>query len=105
MTGLIELLPLSVRVDPVFNELHNSVKVYCIIIICFLFLFNAHSCTLSLSLSLSNQRNEDPALRLTVLQALQGAMRVAGGRMSEKHKAEILATLLTLYSTAQVSWG
>ena len=27
VTGLTELLPLSVRVDPVFNELHNGVKV------------------------------------------------------------------------------
>ena len=27
VTGLIELVPLSVRVDPVFNELHNGVKV------------------------------------------------------------------------------
>ena len=51
----------------------------------------------------SLKRNEDPALRLTVLQALHGAVRVVGGRMSEKHKSEILTTLLTLYSTAQVS--
>ena len=27
VTGLTELLPLSPRVDPVFNELHNGVKV------------------------------------------------------------------------------
>ena len=43
-------------------------------------------------------------MRLTVLQALHGAMCVAGGRMSEKHKTEILTTLLTLHSTAQVRW-
>jgi HEAT repeat protein len=74
VTGLTELLPLAVRVDPVFNDLHNGIK-----------------------------KNDDPALRLTVLQALHGAVKVAGGRMSEKHKTEILATLLTLYSTAQES--
>ena len=49
-----------------------------------------------------SQKNEDPALRLSVLQALHGAIKVAGPRMSDKHKTEILATLLTLYSTAQV---
>ena len=27
VTGLIELLPLSPRVDPVFNDLHNGIKV------------------------------------------------------------------------------
>lgn len=38
-----------------------------------------------------------------MLEALHGTMRVAGERMNEKHKTEILATLLALYSTAQVS--
>jgi HEAT repeat protein len=72
VTGLTELVPLSIRVDPVFNELHNGVK-----------------------------KNEDPALRLTMLQALHDTVRAAGGRMSDKHKTEILATLLALFSTAQ----
>lgn len=71
-TGLIELLPLSPRVDPVFNELHNGVK-----------------------------KSEDLGLRLTMLQALCGVIKVGGQRMSEKHRGEILMTLVTLQTTAQ----
>ena len=51
------------------------------------------------------QKNEDPALRLTMLQALHDTIQAAGGRMSDKHKTEILATLLALFSTAQVCNG
>ena len=72
VTGLIELLPLSPRVDPVFNDLHNGVK-----------------------------KSEDPGLRLTMLQALSGVIKAGGQRMSEKHRGEILATLLALQTTAQ----
>lgn len=72
VTGLIELLPLSPRVDPVFNDLHNGVK-----------------------------KSEDPGLRLTMLQALSGVIKAGGQRMSEKHRGEIIATLLALQTTAQ----
>lgn len=72
VTGLIELLPLSPRVDPVFNDLHNGVK-----------------------------KSEDPGLRLTMLQALSGVIKAGGQRMSEKHRGEILTTLLALQTTAQ----
>lgn len=72
VTGLVELLPLSPRVDPVFNDLHNGVK-----------------------------KSEDPGLRLTMLQALSGVIKAGGQRMSEKHRVEILTTLLALQTTAQ----
>lgn len=35
-----------------------------------------------------------------MLQALQGVIKVSGQRMSEKHREEILSTLITLQSTA-----
>ena len=40
-----------------------------------------------------------------MLQALHDTTQAAGGRMSDKYKAEILATLLALFSTAQVCNG
>lgn len=48
----------------------------------------------------SLQRSEDVGLRLTMLQALHGVIKVGGGRMSEKHREEILTTLVTLQGTA-----
>ena len=35
-----------------------------------------------------------------MLQALQGVIKVEGRRMSEKHREEILSTLITLQATA-----
>ncbi len=35
-----------------------------------------------------------------MLQALQGVIKVGGQRMSEKHKEDILSTLITLQATA-----
>ncbi len=46
------------------------------------------------------QRNEDTALRLTMLQALHGVIKAGGQRMSEKHREEVLTTLVTLQGTA-----
>lgn len=65
------MLFLLSRVDPVFNDLHNGIK-----------------------------KSDDQALRLTLLQALHGVIQAGGQRMSEKHRGEILATLLVLENTA-----
>ncbi len=35
-----------------------------------------------------------------MLQALQGVIKIGGQRMSEKHREEILSTLITLQGTA-----
>ena len=48
------------RVDPVFNDIHNGIK-----------------------------KSEDPAFRLTMLQALGGVIQAGGQRMNEKHRGEI----------------
>ena len=46
------------------------------------------------------QKNEEPGLRQTMLQALHGAIKAAGQRMSEKHGTELLSTLVALQATA-----
>jgi len=46
------------------------------------------------------QKNDDVSLRLTMLQALHGVIKTGGQRMSEKHREEVLATLITLQGTA-----
>ena len=47
------------------------------------------------------QKNEEVGLRLTMLQALHGVIKVSGKKMSEKHQTEIMATLISLQNTAQ----
>ena len=47
------------------------------------------------------KKSEDPALRLTMLQALHGVTQECGQRMSEKHRGEILETLQALEGTLQ----
>ena len=49
------------------------------------------------------QKNEDLGLRQTMLQALRDVTEAAGQRMSEKHRVEILSTLVALQATAQES--
>ena len=72
MAGLRELVPLSPRVDPVFNELINGIK-----------------------------KNEEMAVRQTMLQALCGILESSGARASEKHRSELLDILVALQGTAQ----
>ncbi len=45
------------------------------------------------------QKAEDPTLRLTMLQALQGALEAAGSRMHEKYRPDIMETLVALQVT------
>jgi len=47
------------------------------------------------------QKSEEVGLRLTMLQALHGVIKVSGKKMSEKHQTEIMATLISLQNTAQ----
>ncbi|XP_019853006.1 PREDICTED: eIF-2-alpha kinase activator GCN1 isoform X2 [Amphimedon queenslandica] len=70
VTGIIELVELSPRVDSVFNEIHSSIK-----------------------------KTEDTSLRNTLLEALCGVLKSAGKRMSDKHKLDIKDTLIQLQNT------
>ncbi|KAH1001345.1 eIF-2-alpha kinase activator GCN1-like isoform X2 [Dendroctonus ponderosae] len=64
--ALGELIPIHQRADPLFTELHNSIK-----------------------------NNEDAAVKETTLHALRGIITPAGDKMSEPIKKQIHATLLT----------
>jgi hypothetical protein len=68
--GIVELIVLSPRVDPVFNDIHNGIK-----------------------------KTEDPSLRNTFLQALSGVLKAVGPKVNEKYKMDIKDTLLQLQNT------